>query len=51
MLYRYTDTDSFIAEIETENVYADMIEDADLYDLVIIQKIIHYLKNYHPANG
>ncbi|PKK60390.1 hypothetical protein RhiirC2_793381 [Rhizophagus irregularis] len=41
----YTDTDS----IETKDVYVDMIEDADLYDLVIIQKI-NYLKNYHPAN-
>ncbi|PKY46120.1 hypothetical protein RhiirA4_460914 [Rhizophagus irregularis] len=28
----YTDTDSFIIEIETENVYDDMVEDADLYD-------------------
>ncbi|GBC01957.1 hypothetical protein RclHR1_08800004 [Rhizophagus clarus] len=28
----YTDTDSLIIEIETEDVYADMIEDADLYD-------------------
>ncbi|GBB93362.1 hypothetical protein RclHR1_21560005 [Rhizophagus clarus] len=27
----YTDTDSFIIEIETENVYDDMVEDADLY--------------------
>ncbi|RGB38846.1 hypothetical protein C1646_755162 [Rhizophagus diaphanus] len=28
----YTDTDSFIIEIETENIYDDMVEDADLYD-------------------
>ncbi|GBB98462.1 hypothetical protein RclHR1_32310003 [Rhizophagus clarus] len=28
----YTDTDSLIIKIETEDVYADMIEDADLYD-------------------
>src|SRR5947207_1121213 len=28
----YTDTDSFIIEIETEDIYADMIKDADLYD-------------------
>uniref|UniRef100_U9URW3 Uncharacterized protein n=1 Tax=Rhizophagus irregularis (strain DAOM 181602 / DAOM 197198 / MUCL 43194) TaxID=747089 RepID=U9URW3_RHIID len=28
----YTDTDSFIIEIETENVYDDMVEDADLFD-------------------
>ena len=28
----YTDTDSLIIEIETEDVYADMVEDANLYD-------------------
>ena len=28
----YTDMDSLIIEIKTEDVYADMIEDADLYD-------------------
>lgn len=28
----YTDTDSLIIEIENEDVYADMIEDADFSD-------------------
>jgi hypothetical protein len=28
----YTDTDSLIIKIETEDVYADMIENADFYD-------------------
>src|SRR4051794_21562401 len=28
----YTDTDSLIIEIETENVFNDMIEDKELYD-------------------
>ena len=48
----YTDTDSLIIEIETEDVYADadMVKDANLYDLVIILKTIHYLKNSHQIN-
>ncbi|KAK3734146.1 hypothetical protein QZH41_005662 [Actinostola sp. cb2023] len=28
----YTDTDSLLLEIETEDVYKDMAEDQDLYD-------------------
>ncbi|CAG8798789.1 3697_t:CDS:2, partial [Cetraspora pellucida] len=28
----YTDTDSLIIEIETENIYQDMIDDCDLFD-------------------
>ena len=36
----YTDTDSLIIEIETENVYKDMIEDKELYDFS------DYPKNY-----
>ncbi|CAG8505798.1 16924_t:CDS:2 [Acaulospora colombiana] len=28
----YTDTDSLIIEIETENIYQDMVDDCDLFD-------------------
>ena len=28
----YTDTDSLLLEIETEDVYADMVQNANLYD-------------------
>ena len=28
----YTDTDSLIVHVETEDVYADMLLDSDLYD-------------------
>ena len=36
----YTDTDSLIIEIESENVYKDMIENKELYDFS------DYPKNY-----
>ena len=28
----YTDTDSFVIEVETDDVYKDMLEDSHLYD-------------------
>ncbi|GBC07692.1 hypothetical protein RclHR1_07620010 [Rhizophagus clarus] len=46
----YIDTDSFI-EIETENIYDDMVEDADLYDFSDYPEDIHYSKNYLSTNG
>ena len=28
----YTDTDSFVIEVETDDIYKDMLEDSHLYD-------------------
>ena len=28
----YTDTDSFIVQVETDNIYKDMLENKNLYD-------------------
>ena len=34
----YTDTDSFILEVETDDIYKDMLEDSHLYDFSDYQK-------------
>ena len=36
----YIDSDSFIIEVQTNDIYKDMYENKDLYDLMNIQKII-----------
>ena len=33
VLIHYTDTDSLICKIKTENIYMDMVNDCDMYDL------------------
>jgi hypothetical protein len=43
----YTDTDSLLMEIETEDVYKDTLEDLDMYDTSEYEKE-HYL--YSPKN-
>ena len=41
----YTDTDSLIIEIETENIYQDMIDDCDLFDFSDYPKDHWVVKN------
>ncbi|CAG8776626.1 699_t:CDS:2, partial [Cetraspora pellucida] len=41
----YTDTDSLIIEIETENIYQDMIDDCDLFDFSDYPEDYWVLKN------
>ena len=39
----FTDTDSLIYEIKTEDVYEDFYKDKNLFDLVTIRKIQSFL--------